>query len=135
MSWLTTLSEKADGRRLTASNQERTVKEPEGSSPVLCVDTYNTDMDDWRVTIVNIQTKEIKSIGRQRYNLGIRPTLLWMPDSKEVVMRTFAPGEKGKCVLSYYLYRVAENDMVPYSGDQKLPYCQSWRYWGIKGVK
>ncbi|MFC1453718.1 hypothetical protein ACFLQL_00910 [Verrucomicrobiota bacterium] len=135
MSWLTTLAEITDGRRLTASNQEQTVKEPEGSSPVLCVDTYNTDMDDWRVTVVNIQKKEIKSIGRQRYNLGILPSLLWMPDSKAIVIRTFAPGEKEKCVLSYYLYRVAENDLVPYSGDGKLPYSQSWRYWGVKGVQ
>jgi hypothetical protein len=47
-------------------------------------------------------------------------------------MRTFAPDEKGNCVPSYYLYRVAEKKLEPYTGKQQLPYCQSLRYWGVK---
>jgi len=125
-----------NSQSLSISCRGQKVQEPEGSSPVLCVETNIGDWDKWTMNIVNIQKEEIKSISRKKNNIGIlRPPLLWMPDSKSIVMRTFAPDEKGKCVPSYYLYRVAEKKLEPYSGDQKLPYCQSLRYWGVKGVQ
>lgn len=130
-SWLANKFTNIDS--LTISYQEQNVQEPEGSSPVVCVKTNIGVIEKWTMYIENIQDGKTESISSGKYNIGILfPPLLWMPDSKSIVIRTLAPDEKGNCVPSYYSYLVTENKLVPYSGEQKLPYSQFHRYWGVK---